>query len=147
MSVRVFAPAKINLTLEVGRPREDGMHPLSSVVAFADVGDIVEAQAAEELSLTIAGDFADELPAGDGENLVLRAARALARAANVQPKARLTLQKDLPVASGIGGGSADAAAALRALVALWELNMSDAALQAIARRLGSDAPVCLSGAP
>lgn len=147
MSVRVFAPAKINLTLEVGRPRADGMHPLQSVVTFADVGDIIEAEAAEALSLKIVGDFADQLSEGDHDNLVLRAARAFAAAANVKAGAKLTLQKDLPVASGIGGGSADAAATLRALNTLWGAGLDDAALQAIARTLGSDVPVCVFGAP
>jgi 4-diphosphocytidyl-2-C-methyl-D-erythritol kinase len=147
MSVRVFAPAKVNLTLEVGRPREDGMHPLQSAVAFADVGDIVEANAGEGLSLVITGDFADQLSEGDPENLVLRAARALAQTARIPVNAKLTLQKDLPVASGIGGGSADAAATLRALAELWGLKLSADALQAVARTLGSDVPVCLGGAP
>jgi len=147
MSTQVFAPAKINLTLEVGRPREDGMHPLQSVVAFADVGDVVTAEAGEGLSLHIAGDFADQLSEGDTENLVLRAARALAQTAGVPTNATLTLEKNLPVASGIGGGSSDAAATLRALNALWELGYDASQLQAIARGLGSDVPVCLSGAP
>src|SRR6185312_8329200 len=123
------------------------MHPLQSVVVFADVGDIIEAETGEGLSLTITGDFADQLSEGDPENLVLRAARALAQAANVQPDAKLTLQKDLPVASGIGGGSSDAAATLRALAVLWDLKISDEALQAVARPLGSDVSVCLSGGP
>lgn len=147
MSVQVFAPAKINLTLEVGRPRADGMHPLQSVVAFADVGDVVSAEAGEGLSLRVAGDFADQLSEGDAENLVLRAARALAQGAGVTPNAKLTLEKNLPVASGIGGGSSDAAATLRALNALWGLEYGAEQLEAIARRLGSDVPVCLSGAP
>src|SRR5688572_11676784 len=104
MSVRVFAPAKINLTLQVARPRADGLHPLHSVVVFASIGDIVEAAPAETLSLTITGEFAEGLDAGEG-NLVLRAARALASAASVSAGAALTLEKELPVASGIGGGS------------------------------------------
>jgi 4-diphosphocytidyl-2-C-methyl-D-erythritol kinase len=147
MSIQVFAPAKINLTLEVGRPREDGMHPLQSVVMFADIGDVVSAEAGEGLSLHITGDFADQLSEGDAENLVRRAAQALAQAAGVAANAKLTLEKNLPVASGIGGGSSDAAAALRALNALWELGYDSSRLQAIARGLGSDVPVCLSGAP
>src|SRR6185295_5134772 len=101
MGVRVFAPAKINLTLEVGRPRADGMHPLQSVVVFADVGDVVGAEAGEGLSLHIVGDFADQLFEGDADNLVLRAARALAHAAGIPANAKLTLEKNLPVASGI----------------------------------------------
>lgn len=147
MSVQVFAPAKINLTLEVGRPRDDGMHPLQSVAAFADVGDVISAEAGQGLSLRIMGDFADQLSDGDSDNLVLRAARALAQAAGVAANAALTLEKNLPVASGIGGGSSDAAATLRALNQFWALNFDAAQLQPIARALGSDVPVCLAGAP
>jgi 4-diphosphocytidyl-2-C-methyl-D-erythritol kinase len=147
MSVRVFAPAKINLTLEVGRPSADGMHPLQSVVAFADVGDIVEAGEGEGLSLQIIGAFADQLLGDNGDNLVLRAARALANASGVEANAALTLEKNLPVASGIGGGSSDAAATLRALNVLWSLDLSANRLQEIARTLGADVPVCLAGAP
>jgi len=147
MSIQVFAPAKINLTLEVGSPRDDGMHPLQSVVAFADVGDIVSAEADESLSLHITGDFADQLSEGNAENLVLRAARALAQDAGVPAIAKLTLEKNLPVASGIGGGSSDAAATLRALSVLWNLGYNGSQLQDVARRLGADVPVCLSGVP
>lgn len=144
MTVRVFAPAKVNLTLEVGRPRADGMHPLQSVVMFADVGDIVEAREGEGLTLRIGGEFADELPASD-DNLVLRAARALAAEAGVAANAALTLEKDLPIASGIGGGSADAAATLRALNELWQTGFDAERLQGVARTLGADVPVCLGG--
>jgi len=147
MSVRIFAPAKINLTLEVGRPRADRLHPLQSVVMFADVGDVVEAAAAETLSLEIEGEFAAGL-AADESNLILRAARALAAEAGIaQPGARLALEKNLPIASGIGGGSADAAAALRALNSLWGLDWPLARLQPIARALGADVPVCLASVP
>jgi 4-diphosphocytidyl-2-C-methyl-D-erythritol kinase len=146
MSVRVFAPAKINLTLQVARPRADGLHPLHSVVVFASIGDIVEAAPAETLSLTITGEFAEGLDAGEG-NLVLRAARALASAASVSAGAALTLEKELPVASGIGGGSSDAAATLRALNRLWSVEWSLERLASIARTLGADVPACLLGAP
>lgn len=143
MSVRVFAPAKINLTLDVGRPRADGMHPLQSVVAFAPGAECVEATRAETLSLTVLGSFADAVEA-DESNLVLRAARALAAAAGVRaPGAALTLVKEYPVASGIGGGSSDAAATLRALNALWRLGLAEEALAEIARPLGADVPVCV----
>ncbi len=145
MSVRVFAPAKINLTLKVGRPRADGLHPLQSVAMFANVGDVVEAAPAEHLSLRVHGRFALGL-AGDETNLVLRAARALAAAAGIQaPGAALSLRKHLPIASGIGGGSADAAATLQALNTLWRLNLSTARLAEIARELGADVPVCVAG--
>lgn len=145
MSVRVFAPAKINLTLKVGPPRADGLHPLESVVAFADVGDVVEAEAADDLSLHIHGDFAGDLAADDA-NLVLRAARALAAAAGAPARAKLSLEKNLPIASGMGGGSADAAATLMALNQLWALDWSRAQLAHVARALGADAPVFFTGA-
>lgn len=145
MSVRVFAPAKINLTLEVGRPRADGRHPLQSVVVFASVGDVVEAAPAPMLSLVITGRFAGEL-ACDESNLVLRAARALAAAAGIaEPGAALMLTKNLPVASGIGGGSADAAATLKALNDLWGLGLDAARLAEIGAGLGADVPVCVGG--
>ncbi|HVZ99054.1 MAG TPA: 4-(cytidine 5'-diphospho)-2-C-methyl-D-erythritol kinase [Caulobacterales bacterium] len=142
MSVRVFAPAKINLTLEVGPPRADGRHPLQSAVAFADVGDWVEAAPAAELSLSMSGPFGDAL-AADADNLVLRAARALCDAVGSSLGARLRLEKHLPVASGIGGGSSDAAAALKALNQIWRLELSEPQLAAVARDLGADAPVCV----
>lgn len=143
MSVRVFAPAKINLTLKVGRARADGMHPLQSVVAFAPGAEWVEAAPADRLSLTMIGPFAADLEADDS-NLVLRAANALAGAAGIKaPGAALTLYKDYPVASGIGGGSSDAAAALKALNALWGLDLDETALAVLARDLGSDVPVCV----
>jgi 4-diphosphocytidyl-2-C-methyl-D-erythritol kinase len=144
MNVRVFAPAKINLTLKVGRPRADGLHPLQSLVMFADIGDVVEASPGEGLSLTLGGEFAEGLGAGE-DNLVIRAARALAAAAGIaNPGASLRLEKNLPIASGIGGGSSDGAAALRALNALWELNLPIAQLVEIARQLGADVPVCVA---
>lgn len=147
MSVRVFAPAKINLTLKVGPPRADGLHPLQSVVVFADAGDWVAAAPADALSLRVSGPFAQALE-GEDDNLVLRAARALAEAAGVAaPGATLSLEKHLPVASGIGGGSSDAAAALKALNALWALGLGEAQLAKIARGLGADVPVCVGARP
>ncbi|GAN00239.1 4-diphosphocytidyl-2-C-methyl-D-erythritol kinase [alpha proteobacterium U9-1i] len=142
--IRVFAPAKINLTLKVGAPRADGMHPLASVVAFADVGDWVEAAPADVLTLTVDGPFASALEGGEADNLVLRAACALREAAGMTAGAALRLEKHLPIASGIGGGSSDAAAALKALNALWRLGLEDTALAAIAATLGADVPVCVA---
>ncbi len=143
MSVRVFAPAKINLTLQVGAPRADGLHPLQSVAAFAEVGEFVEAAPGDLLSLLIDGPMAAGLSAGE-DNLVLRAARALAEAAGVKQGAALTLCKHMPVASGIGGGSSDAAATLRALNQLWRLDWPAARLMEVARPLGADVPVCIA---
>lgn len=144
MAVEAFAPAKLNLYLHVGPPLADGRHPLDSLAAFADIGDTVIASASDRLDLAVDGPFADTLGA-DPDNLVLRAARALATTDGRPPQAALRLTKRLPVASGIGGGSADAAAALRALNRLWGLGRTDADLEAIAAPLGADVPVCVAG--
>lgn len=138
MSVRIFAPAKINLTLEVGAPRADGYHPLQSAVVFAGVGDWIEASAAEALTLSVSGPFAGGLE-GEQDNLVLRAARLLDGARG----AALKLEKNLPIASGIGGGSSDAAAALIALNEIWGLGKTRDELARIAAPLGADVPVCV----
>jgi 4-diphosphocytidyl-2-C-methyl-D-erythritol kinase len=141
--VTAFAPAKVNLYLHVGAPRADGLHPLDSIAAFAaDVGDFVTAAPAGDLTLSVSGPFAAAL-AGEGDNLVLRAARALADAAGVAPRAALSLDKHLPIASGIGGGSSDAAAALRALNRLWRVGAGDDDLERLAAALGTDVPACV----
>jgi 4-diphosphocytidyl-2-C-methyl-D-erythritol kinase len=140
------APAKVNLFLHVGPPEADGRHPLESLVVFADVGDTLAYAPGGTLSLTIGGAAGQGLSAGE-DNLILRAARALAQAAGVSPSGALTLRKHLPVASGIGGGSADAAAALRLLNRAWGLGQSPASLAAIGAELGSDVPACVIGAP
>lgn len=127
--------AKINLYLHVTGRRDDGYHELDSLVAFANVGDTVTAEAADTLSLAITGPFAQALADDDENNLVLKAARALAGHAGVPALARLTLDKTLPVASGIGGGSADAAATLLALTELWGRSLTDAQIAAAARQL------------
>lgn len=134
------APAKVNLALHVRRRRDDGRHDLETVFAFCSDGDVVRAEKADGLSLTVQGPFAEGLEADD-ENLVLRAARALKDASGSEAGARLTLVKNLPVASGIGGGSADAGAALRLLTRLWDVEPTHAA--AVAPALGSDVPACL----
>jgi 4-diphosphocytidyl-2-C-methyl-D-erythritol kinase len=129
-----FAPAKINLTLHVTGQRGDGYHLLDSLVVFADVGDRVTARPAPDLSLHVTGPEGAGLTSGD-DNLVLRAARSFAAA----PGAALVLEKVLPAASGIGGGSSDAAAALRVLAQLWgRVLPEDRGLS-----LGADVPVCL----
>jgi 4-diphosphocytidyl-2-C-methyl-D-erythritol kinase len=138
MSQRVFAPAKINLTLEVGRPGADGYHPLQSTVMFAGVGDWIEAVPAEQISLAISGPFAEELEAGE-DNLVLRAARLFDSGRG----AAIRLEKHLPIASGIGGGSTDAAATLLALNELWALGRQTDDLVRVAAQLGADVPACV----
>ena len=142
-TVTEFAPAKINLALHVLGRRADGYHELDSAVAFADVGDQLQIVEADETALTIDGPFADGLPA-TADNLVLKAHAALSSLKKLPPVA-MHLTKNLPVASGIGGGSADGAAALRGLIRLFEVSLSSDALQRIALSLGADVPVCLHG--
>lgn len=139
MAVEAFAPAKVNLTLHVTGRRADGYHLLDSLVVFAAVGDRLRLVPAAELGLSLAGPMAAGLTAGP-DNLVLRAARLFPPGRG----ARITLDKRLPVAAGIGGGSSDAAAALRGLSRLW-----DAALPGPAEvlSLGADVPVCLRARP
>ncbi len=143
MSARVFAPAKVNLTLQVGRPRADGMHPLQSVVMFADVGDWIEAEPREECALRIVGPFAADLEGERERNIVWKAMETLRRETGWQAGAEITLEKNLPVASGIGGGSSDAAATLKALNAAWRLGLTDIDLMRIAATLGADVTVCV----
>ena len=145
MPVEAFAPAKVNLYLHVIGQRADGYHLLDSLVAFADIGDRLTATPAGILSLEVSGPEARSLPSTDEDNLVLRAARLLAAHAGIATGAALRLQKNLPVAAGIGGGSSDAAAALRALRRLWQVSVGDAALCALAGRLGADIPACVGG--
>ena len=140
-----MARAKINLFLHVGARRDDGFHPLQSLAIFTAFSDQLAVEEAEALSLSIEGPFAAALT--DGDNLVLKAARALAAHAGRGAGAKITLTKNLPVASGMGGGSADAAAALRALAALWKLDPGENVLCEIAKDLGSDIPVCVQSAP
>lgn len=146
MRVTEAAHAKVNLCLHVLGRRADGYHEIDSLAVFAAAADTLIAEPAPVLSLEVEGPFAAELGAAE-DNLVLRAAQALAAAAGVDAGARLRLVKRLPVASGIGGGSADAAAALRALDRLWGLALGPARLGAIAARLGADVPVCLAVQP
>ena len=144
--VSVEAPAKLNLFLHVTGRRSDGYHELESLVAFAEVHDRVEVEPADRLLFRVDGPFADALGA-DPENLVVTAAHALAAKAGVVPRARIRLCKSLPVAAGIGGGSADAAAALRALCALWDVTIPGDEFAALALVLGADVPVCLAARP
>ena len=145
--LRVFAPAKLNLFLHVGDRRPDGYHALQSLVAFAEAADQLEIAPASELSLSLSGPFAAQIPRGS-TNLVLKAAQSLSALCSDTPRgAAIALEKNLPVAAGIGGGSADAAATLRALNVLWALNRTEDELLDLARTLGSDVPACLLSRP
>lgn len=144
--VRRIARSKVNLFLHVTGRRGDGYHVLHSLAAFSDIADGVEVRAqASGIAVAVRGPFAAELSdVAAPDNLVARAARALAAKAGVRAGASITIDKYLPVAAGIGGGSADAAAALWALTELWGLNQTEAELQAIGLGIGADLPVCVA---
>ncbi len=135
------ALAKINLALHVRGRRDDGYHDLDSIVAFADIGDVLTFTTAARTTLSVHGAFAEGLTAG-ADNLILRAAAALSAVVNI-PATAITLEKNLPVASGIGGGSADAAATLRGLIRLADARIEPSELDRMALALGADVPVCL----
>ena len=138
------APAKLNPYLRVLGRRDDGYHEIETLVQPITLADGVQARPGAELRLTVAGERADAVPRGE-ENLVLAAARALREACGVSAGAELLLAKRIPVAAGLGGGSADAAAALRALDRLWDCGLSAEALGRIAAGVGSDVPALLPG--
>ena len=140
------AYAKLNLALHVRERMADGYHRLETIFAFAEDGDRLTVDESDQLELEITGLFAAGLEA-DENNLVLRAARALRERFIVGKGARLTIQKNLPIAAGLGGGSADAAAALRLLVRWWRLDVDQAVLHEIAAALGADVPACLISRP
>jgi 4-diphosphocytidyl-2-C-methyl-D-erythritol kinase len=137
------AYAKLNLALHVRGRLPDGRHELETIFAFCDDGDQLTAEESDDVSLSVTGPFAGELDSHD--NLVLTAARALLDEAGSSRGAALHLDKRLPVASGIGGGSADAAAALRLLTKLWGLD--PAVARNVAPSIGSDVPACLRSQP
>ncbi|MGQ3098580.1 MAG: 4-(cytidine 5'-diphospho)-2-C-methyl-D-erythritol kinase, partial [Brevundimonas aurantiaca] len=142
-SLTALAPAKINLFLHVGPVDADGYHPLSSLVAFADVGDRVTVEPADRLSLTVTGPFGAGL-AAEPDNLILRALRALGQATGTgEPPLRVTLDKRLPIAAGLGGGSSDAGAALKLARQALELDIDDVELEAVAGVIGADGLMCV----
>lgn len=144
-----MAPAKINLALHVTGRRDDGYHLLDSLVTFAEDGDELTFEAAEIDSFRVVGGFGAALSQDD--NLVLKARDLLRAALDAcgQPHGpiAITLDKSLPIASGIGGGSADAAATLRGLLKLWKAELAPETLQQIALKLGADVPMCLASTP
>jgi len=139
------APAKINLYLHVLGRRDDGYHRLDSLVVFAGVQDTISAMADDTLRLDVSGPFAAALDGTGESNLIVQAVRGLAEIAGRAAGVHLRLVKRLPVAAGIGGGSADAAATLRLLCRLWKVVPEQGSLEALALRLGADVPVCLDG--
>ena len=142
-TARVAAPAKVNLTLHVTGQRDNGYHELDSLVVFTDIADRLSATRTADMRLSVSGPFAEGVPTDDS-NLVLRAANLLRQIRGVTIGAAITLEKHLPHAAGLGGGSADAAAALNLLAQLWQVAPLPADAEEIVA-LGADVPVCLSG--
>jgi len=145
------APAKINLALHVTGQRSDGYHLLDMLVTFTRHGDRLQFTPAQQNEFEISGRFAEALGDSRDDNLVLKARDflrdAIAREGGSTPSVRIQLQKSLPIASGIGGGSADAAATLRGLMKLWDASLPPETVAAIAVRLGADVPMCLASRP
>lgn len=147
--ITVLAPAKVNLFLHIIGRREDGYHLLESLFAFADVGDKLTLREADGITFRVEGTFQEicQRAGCDGEgNLVFKAATALAK---ISPGkgAEIILEKNLPLSSGLGGGSSDAAAVLKGLQILWDKEVDEGVLFKLALELGADVPACLLGAP
>jgi len=140
--ISIHAPAKINLYLNVIDRRFDGYHEIDSLVGFTAHGDLIQAKQHDKLYFQINGPFGSSLQVND-DNLIVRAARALVKETSYAGGAHITLKKNLPVASGVGGGSADAAATLKALNLLWKTGLADEELVALGLKLGADIPVCI----
>lgn len=149
----IFAPAKINLALHVLERKKDGYHKLDSLVTFADIGDIITISPSPFFKFNIDGDFAhlfselEKSEKPDSGNLVVKAVYFLAGIANIKPDIEITLTKNLPIASGIGGGSADAAAVICGLCELWNIPKNSTFLPAFLKTLGADVPVCMECTP
>lgn len=144
MSVTVRAPAKVNLHLGVGPRRPDGFHDLATVFQAVSLYDEVSVRPSSELIVEVTGEGADQVP-DDATNLAAKAALALAALTGREAKVRIEIRKGIPVAGGMAGGSADAAAALVACDALWQTDVGSAALHELAGAIGSDVPFCLIG--
>ena len=144
--VSLTAPAKVNLYLHVTGRRNDGYHLLDSLFVFTKDGDVVHVRKSDRLALKLTGPYADSLRY-ENDNIVLKAVRLLASICGQDCNVEITLEKNLPVSSGIGGGSADAAATLKALLILWNQQMPIKRLQEIALSLGADVPSCLQSRP
>lgn len=147
--LQVFAPAKVNLHLHVTGRRDDGYHTLDSLVAFADIGDVLFFEKARNFSFEVEGPFAESFTGAEldtspqSKNLVVRAAWRIANLLARELDVSIKLQKNLPLGGGIGGGSADAAACLWGLCQLWNVSLPETHKSALALQLGADVPVCL----
>ncbi len=149
-SIRVFAPAKLNLFLHLTGCRSDGYHTLQSLIGFADIGDIIEIEPAEHFHFSVEGSFAKTLEkegTQSDDNLVVKAAQSLAQIVDKNLDVHIRLTKNLPVAAGLGGGSSDAAATIWGLQEYWGLSRDTPYLWPLLTRLGADVPMCLHCQP
>ncbi len=152
-TLNVFAPAKINLYLHITGRQDNGYHTLDSLVGFADIGDHIRIEAADDFTFQIDGPYAHAFGPKEcdasphSSNLVVQAVWALAQAAQKTPNIHVTLTKNIPLAAGLGGGSADAAAVIWGLLKWWELPTQATYLPALMTSLGADVPVCLASTP
>ena len=142
--ISLLAPAKVNLFLHIFGKRSDGMHLLDSLITFAGIYDSITIKPSPELNLSLKGPFSNK-NISIKNNLVLKAAKALAKYSNIEPKIDIVVAKEIPVASGLGGASVDAAATLKLLTIYWDLNIGNKTLYNIAENLGADVPACLVG--
>lgn len=149
MAIEEIARAKVNLYLHIKGKRDDGYHLLDSFAVFPEVYDRITVEPGKRLTLNIKGPFADQLNKEGpvSENLVIQAARKLQERLGEKPGAKITLEKNLPIASGIGGGSADAAATLRALMRLWDTKPNVWRVSRLSKRVGADVPACMVSRP
>lgn len=149
MILAVSARAKLNLHLHITGRADNGFHLLDSLVVFTNVTDLISIEESPNYALSVTGDFQDTLLSStdSADNLITRAALALANHYNIPPHIKITLTKSIPLGAGLGGGSADAAATLKALCAFWNITDATPVLHTIAARLASDIAACLSDTP
>ena len=142
--ISLLAPAKVNLFLHICGKRSDGLHLLDSLITFAGIYDSITIKPSPELNVSLKGPFSNK-KISTKNNLVLKAAKVLAEFSNIEPKIDIVIAKEIPVASGLGGASVNAAATLKLLTIYWDLNISDKTLFNIGENLGADVPACLTG--
>ena len=144
--IKILAPIKINLYLHVLNERDDGYHDLDSLVCFVNYGDQIKIEKSKSFSIYIEGSCAQEL-FNDKNNILVKAVERLCNYTGNKPKLKITLSKNIPIGAGLGGGSSDAAAIIRALSEFWAYKITDSGIESIAADLGSDVPVCLHSQP
>ena len=142
-TITAIAPAKVNLYLHITGKKKTGYHELDSLIVFTELHDIISVTTHHNIEISVRGPLAGQLSESPETNLVYKAAQILTELTDIPKGAKITVSKNIPVAAGLGGGSADAAAAIQALCKLWNIGLEDRVLATIALSLGSDVPACL----